>query len=190
MKINKTEVFGFGAAMRGMRNPMNSWNKSDSAMDYINRVFYIGKNDMELAHKLIANGAEHSKFLRFITVYMDIEAPLYFWKEADTYKFMEKNSCSTMHKILSRPLTKSDFEHESWSTERENYLAYLNNLIEEKQFRKVIQDLPSSYLQKRTIVTNYAELRNIRKQRCHHKLIEWHEVCQWIDKLEYSELLK
>ena len=103
---------------------------------------------------------------------------------------MEKNSCSTMHKILSRPLTKDDFQHEEWSTERENYLAYLNNLIKEKQFRKVIQDLPSSYLQKRTIVTNYAELRNMRRQREGHKLICWHDVVRWIDGLEYSELLK
>jgi len=190
MRIDKTEVFGFQAAIRGMRNPLNSWDKSDSGMDYLNNRFFLGNNDLKLAQKLINAGPEHSKFLRFITAYMDIEAPLYFWKEFDTYKYVEKNSCSTMHKILSRPLTKDDFEHEEWSTERENYLAYINNLIEEKQFRTVIQDLPSSYLQKRTIITNYAELRNRRRQRENHKLIEWHKVVKWIDELEYSELLK
>ena len=188
MKIDKTEVFGFRAAFRGMRNPYNSWEKSDSCV-CING-FNVGPKDIELAQGLIAQGAEHSKFLRFITVYADIEAPLYFWKEFDTYKYMEKNSCSTMHKILSRPLTKDDFEHEMWSIERENQLARINILIKEKRFREVIQELPSSYLQKRTIVTNYAELRNIRKQRVGHKLIEWHQVVAWIDSLEYSELLK
>lgn len=186
MKIDKTEVYGFSAALRGMRNPKNSWNRSDSHDDV---ECYIGPNDLELVHKLINAGTEHSKFLRFITVYADIEMPLYFWKEFDTYKFMEKNSCSTMHKILSRPLTENDFEHETWSTERENHLYYLNNLIKEKRFREVIQDLSSSYLQKRTIVTNYAELRNIYKQRLNHKLIEWHKICHWIDQLPYSELI-
>lgn len=188
MEIDKTEVFGFSAAIRGMRNPHNSWDKSDSYTPSYS--FMIGPKDMELAQGLIQQGSEHSKFLRFITVYMDIEAPLYFWKEWETYKFKESNSCSTMHKILSRPLTANDFEHELWSTERENQMCHLNNLIKEKQFREVIQDLPSNYLQKRTIVTNYAELRNIRKQRENHKLTEWHKVVKWIDGLEYSELLK
>ena len=188
MKIDKTEVFGFSAAIRGMRNPHNSWNKSDSYTP--SSAFMIGPKDMKLAQGLIKKGSEHSKFLRFITVYMDIEAPMYFWKEFDTYKFKENNSTSTMHKILSRPLIESDFEHEIWSTERENQMFHLNNLIKEKQFREVIQDLPNNYLQKRTIVTNYAELRNIRKQRLNHKLVEWHKLVNWIDELEYSELLK
>lgn len=203
MKIDKTEVFGFDAALRGMRNPMNSWNKSDSykSRRTLYPEFIIGPKDLELAHKLIVAGTEHSKFLRFITVWADIEAPLYFWKEYDTYKHGEKNSCSTMHSITSRPLTKDDFEWDECNLWQSMTVDNLNDLIEAYKketnklckmdiFREIIQDLPSAYLQKRTITTNYAELRNMRKQRENHRLIEWHKVVEWIDSLEYSELLK
>lgn len=192
MKIEKTEVFGFKAAMRGMRNPMNSWSISDSYEN--NRKLYpefvIGNNDLELALNLIKAGPEHSKFLRFITVYVDIEMPLYFWKEWETYKIgTSSNSCSTMHKILSRPMTAEDFQCEEWSTYRENSLLHLNELIKEKQFRELIQDLPSNYIQKRTVALNYQVLRNMYSSRKNHKLIEWHKVCEWIETLVYSEFI-
>lgn len=216
MKIDKTEVYGFGAAVRGMRNPMNSWDKSDS-YKYLDKIedindihaiensnvegFVLGSNDLDLAQRLIKAGSEHCKFLRFIQVWADWELPLYVWKEADTYKFIEKNSCSTMHKITSRMLTMEDFETEYYSDGQiENILDYINLLIldfkeeenkdsKESIFRGIIQLLPSSYLQKRTIITNYAELRNIYKQRQHHRLPEWHKICEWIESLPYSKEL-
>lgn len=199
MNIDKTEVYGFEAAIRrGMRNPLNSWDKSDSKF-FFTKVT-LGNNDLDLAQRLIKGGTEHSKFLRFIIVWCDMELPLYLWKEFDTYKFVEKNSCSTMHKITSRELTYNDFEYESWSVNNQIYIDYINYLIrdykavEEKElkehiFRKIVQDLPSSYLQKRTIVTNYAELRNMYKQRRNHKLNEWHKICDWIKSLPYAEEL-
>lgn len=198
MNIDKTQVFGFEPAIRGMRNPLNSWDKSDSY--YLFGRDTIGKNDLNLAQRLIKAGTEHSKFLRFIMVWCDMDLPLYVWKEMDTYKFIEKNSCSTMHKITSRQLTEEDFEHDKWTSGKENYLCYLNVFIKkykeaeskelkEAIFRTIIQDLPSSYIQKRTIVTNYAELRNIYKQRKNHKLQEWHRVCEWIKTLPYAEEL-
>ncbi|SQC01459.1 hypothetical protein [Clostridium tetanomorphum] len=174
MKIDKVEVFGWEAAIRGMRNPMNSWNKSDSK--YYNNHVEIGANDLKLMQRLILAGTEHCKFMRYITVYMDIEAPLYWWKEFDTYKFCEKNSTSTMHKITSRALTYDDFDFDFESEYRSNIINTLNNIIDkynsvenasekEKNFRMIIQDLPSAFKQTRTVVTNYAELRNMYFQR-------------------------
>lgn len=196
MKIDKTEVYGFEAAIRGMRNPLNSWDKSDSYIFKDEKMFDLGPNDMDLAQRLIKAGTEHSKFLRFITVWSDWELPLYVWKEADTYKFLEKNSCSTMHKITSRELTTKDFEWDIMTLKRYNDLDHLNQMIDDYKaandlqkttiFRMIVQDLPNSYLQKRTIVTNYAELRNIYKQRNSHKLREWHKICDWIELLPYS----
>ena len=187
MNIRTLEIAGLKPAINSMRNPLNSWARSDSKDT--SEGYKIGDADLDLAHRLISAGTEHAKFLRFITVWANIELPLYVWKEMDTYKFIEKNSCSTMHKILSRPLAKEDFEFEEWTEHKENTLIHLNKLITEKKFKEVIQDLPSNYLQKRTIVTNYAELRNIYKQRKNHKLIEWHKVCEWLETLPYSELI-
>lgn len=203
MQIDNTEVYGFEAAIRGMRNPLNSWDKSDSYFDYnysTGETIELGTNDLDLAQRLIKAGTEHSKFLRFIVVWADWELPLYVWKEADTYKFIEKNSCSTMHKITSRELTKEDFEWDIMTDKRRSDLENLNKKINDYKkfssplqrdiiFRFIVQDLPSSYLQKRTIVTNYAELRNVYKQRKNHKLEEWHKICKWIEELPYAKEL-
>jgi hypothetical protein len=199
MKIDKVEVYGWEAAIRGMRNPLNSWHLSDSK--YYDGHAELGSNDLKLMQRLVLAGAEHSKFMRYITVYMDIDAPLYWWKEFDTYKFCEKNSTSTMHKITSRPLTYEDFDFDFKSEYRDNIINNLNAMIDkykslenkndkEEVFRIIIQDLPSAFKQTRTVVTNYAELRNMYFQRKNHKLKEWSEI--FIDALEalpYSEQL-
>jgi hypothetical protein len=185
MKIDKIEVYGWEAAIRGMRNPMNSWAKSDSK--YFDGCTEIGVNDLNLMQKLVLAGTEHCKFMRYITVYMDIDAPLYWWKEFDTYKFCEKNSTSTMHKITSRPLTYDDFDFDFENEHRNNIINNINNMIDrykkventsdkEEAFRAIIQELPSAFKQTRTIVTNYAELRNMHFQRKNHKLKEWREI--------------
>ncbi|MGE5627556.1 MAG: hypothetical protein ACM3X7_05485 [Solirubrobacterales bacterium] len=184
MKIDKVEVFGFEAAIRGMRNPLNSWDRSDSRYK---DIVELGTNDLMLMQRLIQAGSEHSKFMRYITVYMDITAPLYWWKEFDTYKFCEKNSTSTMHKITSRPLSYEDFDYDFESQLRTNVINSLNNIIEkykntdnpsekEELFRMIIQDLPSAFNQTRTVVTNYSEIRNMYFQRKNHKLKEWSEI--------------
>jgi hypothetical protein len=191
MKIDKIEVYGWEAAIRGMRNPMNSWAKSDSK--YFDGCAEIGVNDLNLMQKLVLAGTEHCKFMRYITVYMDIDAPLYWWKEFDTYKFCEKNSTSTMHKITSRPLTYDDFDFDFENEHRNNIINNINNMIDrykkmenasdkEEAFRAIIQELPSAFKQTRTIVTNYAELRNMYFQRKSHKLKEWREI--FIDALK------
>jgi hypothetical protein len=191
MKIDKIEVYGWEAAIRGMRNPMNSWAKSDSK--YFDECAEIGVNDLNLMQKLVLAGTEHCKFMRYITVYMDIDAPLYWWKEFDTYKFCEKNSTSTMHKITSRPLTYDDFDFDFENEHRNNIINNINNMIDrykkmenasdkEEAFRAIIQELPSAFKQTRTIVTNYAELRNMYFQRKSHKLKEWREI--FIDALK------
>lgn len=199
MKIDKIQVFGFEAAIRGMRNPLNSWDRSDSTFNAGN--VELGDNDLKLMQRLILAGTEHCKFMRYITVYMDIEAPLYWWKEFDTYKFCEKNSTSTMHKITSRPLSYKDFEFDFESEYRNNVIHYINTMIDEyktlddavekqKIFRSIIQDLPSAFKQTRTVVTNYAEIRNMYFQRKNHKLKEWsEEFINALMALPYSEEL-
>lgn len=199
MKIDKIEVFGWEAAIRGMRNPMNSWEKLDSK--YYEGGVEIGDNDLKLMQRLLLAGTEHYKFMRYITVYMDIDAPLYWWKEFDTYKFCEKNSTSTMHKITSRPLTYQDFEFDFENEHRNNIINGLNSMIEnykkaenvtakEENFRMIIQELPSAFKQTRTVVTNYAEIRNMYFQRKNHKLKEWKEIfLEAIKSLPYSEEL-
>lgn len=199
MKIDKVQVFGWEAAIRGMRNPLNSWSRSDSK--YYDGYAELGANDLQLMQRLILAGTEHCKFMRYITVYMDIEAPLYWWKEFDTYKFCEKNSTSTMHKITSRPLSYDDFEFDFENEYRDNIINTINGMIEkyktledaaEKQkiFRAIIQDLPSAFKQTRTVVTNYAEIRNMFFQRKNHKLKEWSEIyINAIKSLPYSEEL-
>lgn len=186
-------------AILGMRNPMNSWHLMDSSEPDQAGNCQIGEKDLNLAQRLALAGPEHGKFLRFISVCFDLTAPLYWWKEFDTYKFAEKNSCSTMHKLTSRDLAPHDFSYDKLTDHRITQIRHLNDLInayksregnsEEDNayrkaiFRELIQDLPSAYIQKRTVITNYAELRNIYFQRRTHKLEEWREFCSWIEKM-------
>ena len=215
MEFKNTEVFNFEGAFRGLRNPLNSWNKSDSRWE--NNKYIIGPNDLNLAQRLIKSGPEHAKFLRQIFVSVDITAPLYWWKEADTYKIgTTANSTSTMHKLTSKPITKEMFEWDNgdnlvvmsrktidgdnWEqvfTEyQEDIMMMCENLrqryIETKNkafWRALVQILPQSWLQTRTWTANYAVLRNIYFQRKNHKLKEWHQFCDWIKTLPYSKEL-
>lgn len=224
IKLENTEVVGWEHAIRGMRNPMNSWAKSDSrscgtcgdcdiCIDYDNcpfdhdgHKFVIGPNDLDLMTRLRNAGTDHRKFMRMITVYVDITAPLYWWKEFDTYKVgTVANSCSTMHKIHDKEFTLEDFSTEHLYPEvREAFentvIKYLNearktyNFLSDTPSKKdawwqMIQVLPSSYNQKRTVMMNYEVLANIYKSRSNHKLDEWHIFCDWIDALPYSELI-
>lgn len=199
MKFEKTEVWGFKHALRGMRNPMNSWDKSDSLIEReFEGQLEIGKNDMKLAQTLIKAGSEHRKFMRQIFVSVDITAPLYWWKEFDTYKVgTVANSTSTMHKLASIPITKDcfemdDFEHCNIESEdmtsplksiwdlivndleflRRQYLA----TKDKRYWKELIRLLPESWLQKRTITMNYENILNIIHQRKNHKLNEWSSV--------------
>ena len=246
LKIENTEIVGWEAAIRGMRNPMNSWWKSDShscgtcgdcdiCIDYDNCPYgydylkiIVGPNDLDLMTRLRNAGTDHRKFMRMITVYLDITAPLYWWKEFDTYKVgTVANSCSTMHKIAAKEFTLEDFSCEhlisDWigdnndaiwykdppkngpidcpimfspldalritigvlNTNREAYLKSKDK----KYWWQMIQLLPSSYNQKRTVMMNYEVLANIYKSRCNHKLDEWHTFCDWIENLPYAELI-
>lgn len=226
LKVTNTEVFGWEAAIRGMRNPLESWEKSDSAFitsdgDYHDicgnsgpwhgsddwEGVLIGKNDLTLMKKLIAAGSDHSKFMRTIHVQCDWEAPLYWWKEADTYKVgTVRNSCSTMHKIMEHEFTIDMFAHEhldAGSIATLDMVVFdLNQLriqylgtARDGTFRKslwyqIIQLLPSSYLQKATMDLNYATLRNMYHSRKAHKQDEWREdFCNWVKALPYSELI-
>lgn len=237
IKLENTETFGWEAAIRGMRNPMNSWDKSDSypAVDCgkcgkIERegtckkedrdctgfeCYEIGPNDLNLMKRLRDAGTDHRKFMRMITVYVDITAPLYWWKEFDTYKVgTVANSCSTMHKIHEKEFTLEDFSFEYLIKESfeelENVIEKLNKfrdkfinwknsdlfidndsqLVDKKViWWQMIQLLPSSYNQKRTIMFNYEVLANMYKSRKNHKLDEWHIFCDWIETLPYSELI-
>ncbi len=202
IKIEKTKVVGFEEAIRGMRNPMNSWERSDSSFYVSNKEFFVtGPNDYDLMMKLAEGGAVHAKYRRMIAVYVDITAPLYWWKEFDTYKVgTVANSCSTMHKIHAK-----EFEIEDFSTEHLNECnkeffktlvcllnTYRNKYIEyhdKTYWWQMIQLLPSSYNQKRTVMLNYEVLVNIYKSRLNHKLDEWHEFCKWIQGLPYSEVI-
>jgi hypothetical protein len=213
IKIDRTEVFGWESAIRGMRNPMNSWDKSDSECYVdLNPVvdkgaeYRIGKNDLSLMQKLIKAGSDHSKFMRMINVTCDITAPLYWWKEYDTYKVgTVANSCSTMHKIHAKEFTLDDFSHEHltlYDPEGEicrDWLGDLEDLIDDmniarklyletndkKYWWQMIQLLPSSYNQKRTVQLNYQVLKNIYFSRRNHKLDCWHTFCDWMLTLPY-----
>lgn len=234
LKIENTEVMGWGHAIRGMRNPMNSWDRSDSGVKCpykkdkccgeCQQNFCIGPNDKKLMSTLRNAGTDHRKFMRMITVYLDITAPLYWWKEFDTYKVgTVANSCSTMHKIADKEFTLEDFSCEhlvypSYTHLQEtvkilnifrwaftNYDELKNGvipmskevykIIENLQLSKkdiwwqMIQLLPSSYNQKRTVMLNYEVLANMYKSRRNHKLDEWHTFCDWIESLPYSELI-
>lgn len=246
LKVENVEVLGWEHAIRGMRNPKNSWAKSDSGRCHKDLVrdcvtcvhhnigyaacaaggFDVGQNDFDLMTRLRNAGTDHRKFMRMITVYLDITAPLYWWKEFDTYKVgTVANSCSTMHKIAAKEFTLDDFSHEHLVDDldvrieiggtdhrdtgpmevlgmtidvlnhyREKYLAATKTeeytgLPAKDIWWQMIQLLPSSYNQKRTVMLNYEVLANIYKSRRHHKLDEWHTLCDWIESLPYSELI-
>ena len=213
IKIEKTHIDGFEAAFRGMRNPKNSWDKSDSYFDALHND--LGKDDLRLAMALSNGTDDHSKYLRFINVTCDITAPLYWWKEMDTYKVgTVADSCSTMHKIADKEFTLDDFSHEhlteevvrvTWNDQDYTDMAidHLNdtvgllNAYREKYLEtkdktywwQLIQLLPSSYNQKRTWQGNYQVLKRMYYARKDHKLDEWHQFCSWIENLPYAALL-
>lgn len=235
MKFENTEVWGFEHTIRGMRNPLESWDKSDSCIcgkQSCNRCsqdkdeglectlsskytdFAIGKNDLELAQKLIKAGSEHRKFLRQIFVAVDITAPLYWWKEFDTYKVgTVANSTSTMHKLASTPITMDcfemgdfedvelgecsyDFSKEKVGLKWENLIETLefirqkyNETKDKRYWKELIRLLPESWLQTRTVTMNYENLLNMYHQRKNHKLTEWHKFCEWIESLLYAKEL-
>lgn len=226
LKVENVEVLGWEHAIRGMRNPKNSWAKSDSGPECpygkekccgeCQQNFCIGPNDKQLMMALRNAGTDHRKFMRMITVYLDITAPLYWWKEFDTYKVgTVANSCSTMHKIAEKEFTLENFSCEHllsyWGEEKVNPtiiypctpMQHLNQTIaclnvcrkkyletkDKKYWWQLIQLLPSSYNQKRTVMLNYEVLANIYKSRRHHKLDEWHTLCDRIESLPYSELI-
>jgi hypothetical protein len=226
IELTKTEVLGWEHAIRGMRNPMNSWNKTDSDWYFVEDPsiinpndevkFILGPNDKDLMIRLRNAGTDHRKFMRMLTVFVDINAPLYWWKEFDTYKVgTVANSCSTMHKIHAKDFSLNDFSHEHLFDGIENiegvsdleyyenptlaldYIVYVlnyyrNRYVETKDKRfwwQMIQLLPTSYNQKRTVQLNYEVLANIYKSRKNHKLDEWHTFCDWIKELPYSFLI-
>lgn len=204
IKIENIETFGWEAAIRGMRNPMNSWEKSDSYMWESSGWFEVGKNDLDLMTRLCNAGTDHRKFMRMITVYMDITAPLYWWKEFDTYKVgTVANSCSTMHKIADKEFTLEDFSHEhlenSWLSHLKKTIKLLNEArdayhwcntdAKKEWWWQMIQLLPSSYNQRRTVMLNYEVLANIYKSRKNHRLDEWRDFCETIKTLPYSGLI-
>lgn len=232
IKIENEDVYGFEAAVRGMRNPFNSHKKSDSEKcellddcddcvfrpcqyEINSELFSIGVNDFELMKYLVGSGTDHSKFMRMINMTCDITAPLYWWKEFDTYKVgTVRNSCSTMHTIADKEFTLEDFSHEHLIDDavntleniimllnecREAYLSF-DKHIENGDFDvcirnkkdvwwQMIQLLPSSYNQRATVQMNYAVLRNMYHARKNHKLDEWREFCRWVETLPYSELI-
>ena len=201
LKIENVEVVGWEHAIRGMRNPKNSWERSDSGYYPIGEHgcgCEIGDNDHKLMMSLAKGGPVHAKYRRMITVYVDITAPLYWWKEFDTYKVgTVANSCSTMHKIHDKEFVIEDFSVD------DNYIPVWGLILEElnyarfkfletkdkKYWKRMIQLLPSSYNQKRTIMLNYEVLAGIYPMRKDHKLDEWHVFCDWIKSLPYSEII-
>ena len=236
LRIENTEVLGWEAAIRGMRNPKNSWEKSDSEFHrepkhYFDekdmpctdlRRFVLGPDDLDLMKRLRNAGTDHRKFMRMIVVYVDLTGPLYWWKEFDTYKIgTVANSCSTMHKIASKEFEPKDFSHEHLiypsyqhlektidllNIYRWCYTKYddlkngvfpvshevgdiIENMSKKEIWWQMIQLLPSSYNQRRTVQMNYEVLANIYKSRRNHKLDEWHTLCDWIESLPYSELV-
>ena len=217
LKIENAEVLGWEHAVRGMRNPKNSWAKSDSGFLYEDQQtsnhilvqsdkegwmeFSIGPSDQKLMTTLRNAGTDHRKFMRMITVYLDITAPLYWWKEFDTYKVgTVANSCSTMHKIAAKEFTLDDFSHEHLGFQSvrvlKDTIKVMNDFREEfikdhekENWWQMIQLLPSSYNQKRTVMLNHEVLANMYKSRRNHKLDEWHTLCDWIESLPYSKLI-
>lgn len=192
IQIDKTSVMNLDGAIRGARNPMNSWAKSDSYYDE-NGKFVLGPVDIDFGHRLAVSGSDHRKFLRQVFVTVDITAPLYWWKEFDTYKVgTVANSCSTMHKIHAKAFERDDFSHDRLDegglvlldatvayleAERQKFIA---NKEDRQPWHNMIQMLPSSYNQMRTVTLNYENLINIYYARRNHKLAEWHTLCDWI----------
>ncbi|MBE5039134.1 hypothetical protein [Ructibacterium gallinarum] len=200
IKLERTSVMNWEGAIRGARNPMNSWNRIDSAYDKSGN-YILGPNDLDLARRLCKAGSDHRKFLRQIFVSVDITAPMYWWKEFDTYKVATvANSTSTMHKIHSKPFSLDDFSHDQMSAEAIDAMTALIAVLEKKRLRFVemkekadwydmIQLLPSSYNQTRTVTMNYENLLNMYFARRSHKLAEWHVYCDWILTLPYTKEL-
>lgn len=217
IRLENTQDYGWEAAIRGMRNPMNSWDKSDSYFGLIEDPspinpddmahVILGENDHDLMMRLRNAGTDHRKFMRMLTVYVDITAPLYWWKEFDTYKVgTVANSCSTMHKIHDKEFTLDDFSYEHLMRSSlgvadsvevlddvictmNYYRAMFLETKNKDYWWQMIQLLPSSYNQKRTVMLNYEVLANIYKSRKNHKLDEWKHFCEWIESLPYSELI-
>lgn len=213
MQFEKTEISSFKPALRGMRNPMNSWDKSDSNQC----LHHIGTNDLNLAQRLVRGGPEHAKFMRQIIVWVDITAPLYWWKEFDTYKVgTVANSTSTMHKLAAAPITREMFEFDNgdelvvatgsgphtdgWELVYEDFTDDIISMCEQirqkyvatkdkRYWRALVQILPNAWLQTRTVSLSYANLRNIYFQRRNHKLKEWHQFCDWVSTLPYAKEL-
>lgn len=198
--LKYADIWGFEHAVRGMRNPMNSWDKSDTFVDY--DLVLLGKKDKELMKRLVHAGPSHRKFLRQIFVSVDITAPLYWWKEFDTYKVgTVANSCSTMHKIHDKEFTLDDFSVEHLNDDVLNkpfkdIISCLNFFRQlyiqdhnKDNWWQMIQLLPSSYNQKRTVTMNYENLLNIYETRRNHKLDEWKDFCKWIERLPNAELI-
>ena len=200
LNVDRISVMNMDNAIRGARNPMNSWAKMDSYYDEKGN-FVLGENDLSLAHRLAVAGSDHRKFLRQIIVSMDITAPFYWWKEFDTYKVgTVANSCSTMHKIHVKEFTRDDFSCDRMT---ESALAQLDSLIafmeeervkfnetkDKEHWHNIIQLLPTSYNQMRAVILNYEVLINIYYARRHHKLGEWHVLCEAIEKLPYAKEL-
>lgn len=195
IKFDKTDVMNTNNAMRGMRNPLNSWEKNDTIFNWNTCSYYIGENDLSLARKLIKAGPDHRKFLRQIFVSVDITAPLYWWKEFDQYKVgTTTNSCSTMHKIHAKEFTRDDFSYDRMSedaiTMLDSLVGYLeservkfNETKDKLHWENIIQILPTSYNQTRTVTMTYETLLNQHRSRKHHKLKEWREYCMWAEKL-------
>ena len=195
LKVERTSVMNIDNAIRGARNPMNSWERSDSSYDE-NGKFIIGAADLDFGHRLAVAGSDHRKFLRQVFVSVDITAPLYWWKEFDTYKVgTVANSTSTMHKIHAKEFSRDDFSHDRLDDgglnlldaiidylecERQKFLA---NKEDRQSWHNMIQMLPSSYNQMRTVTMNYENLINIYYARRTHKLAEWHTLCEWIESL-------
>lgn len=210
IKIENTDVYGFEAAIRGTRNPWNSWEKSDSYPTYIEDEhtlqrapfeFFVGENDLALMKKLVSAGTDHSKFMRMINVTCDITAPMYWWSEYDTYKVgTVRNSCSKMHTITNKEFELDDFSHDHLDTWGTNWLEQIIDVLnvglgsylhshDKDDWWQIIQLLPSSYNQRATVQLNYAVLRNMYHARKNHKLDEWRDFCRWIESLPYSELI-
>lgn len=200
IKIERTGVMNFDNAMRGARNPMNSWARYDSYYDEKGN-FVFGENDLSLAKRLCSAGTDHRKFVRMIFVTVDVTAPLYWWKEYDTYKIATvANSTSTMHKITSKPFELSDFSIDHMNDDGIKAMEKVIDTLEElrlkfletkdkKLWYTIIQLLPCSYNQMRTCTLNYETLRNIYYARRNHKLDEWHTYCDWIEELPYFKEL-
>lgn len=210
MKFLHSETYGWKSAFHGLRNPLESWAKSDSIVDTRTGDFILGQKDLDLAQRMIKAGTSDSKFLRQIFVSVDITAPMYWWSQFDTYKIgTTANSTSKMHKLASTPITKECFESDDYQTmpvfDKDFYTSddaweeiiticetlrkKYNETKDKRYWKELIRILPESWLQTRTVTMNYAVLRNMYAQRQNHRLTEWHQFCDWVKRLPYAEQL-